>query len=577
MKKTQFVILLGALMFAQMLIVNAKLGSAAPAVTFIYGVGSGPLELEPTDAYDSASIDVIMQTCEGLYMNDLSSSAMTLTPNLAANMGTWNTAGTELTVPLVTNAKFQDGTPFNASSVKWNYDRLNEFVINSTVGLQTASLYQFTDGSPILNHTEIIDQYTVKFVLNAPYILWQKLMAFSSAYIIKPDASYQHRFLTFNDPLIGTGPFTFVKYVADTSVNFTRYDQYHRGAGQIPNMVWDVITDSDARSLAFLNSEIHMIDEVDPTYLDQYQNTSFISVTQINRAVVYYVAYNTHLISLPMRQALSYATNKSYIVDSIMLGQAVPINNPVPTGIEYGYNIPDAPFYNVTQARQILVNNGLAGSLTMASSDGDWLAVAAGSSPLAHLNYTSHSTTRYKVGQVLQENYAHIGVKMDLPAKITWNDFVNKMSGINGHSKDELTVSMGGWQPDYNDPSDMINPLYDNKSVSNQFQLNNATLQTMMEQGTNMQDGSARETLYHNMEHLIAVEQVPSMMLWQSKGHDAWNNQVIGNYPSNIFGYVYFYPCTFNPSPVIDGFNAMALILVSLGTAFFLIFKKRMH
>jgi peptide/nickel transport system substrate-binding protein len=577
MKKTQFVIILGALMFAQMLIVNARLGSAAPAATFIYGVGSGPVELEPTDAYDSASIDVIMQTCEGLYMNDLSSADMALTPNLAANMGTWNTAATELTVPLVTNAKFQDGTVFNASSVKWNFDRLNEFVMNSTMGLQTAVLYQLPDGKPILNRTEIVDQYTVKFVLNEPYILWQKLMAFSSAYIIKPDASYQHRFLTFTDPLIGTGPYTFVKYIPDTSINFTRYDQYHRGAGQIPNMVWEVITDSDARSLAFMNGEIHMIDEVDPTYLDQYKNTTTITVKDINRALVYYIAYNTHLISLPMRQALSYAANKSYIVDSIMLGQAIPINNPVPTGIEYGYDIPDAPYYNVTQARQILVNAGLSGSLTMASTDAQWLAVADGSSPLATLNYTTHSTTRYKVGQVLQENYRHIGVKMDLPAKITWDEFVNKMNGNNGHSKDELLISMGGWQPDYNDPSDMINPLYDNLSVSNQFQLNNATLQTWMAQGIVMQDGAARETLYHNIEHLIAVDQVPSMMLWQSKGHDAYNNQVIGNYPTNIFGYVYFYPCTFNPSAMIDGFNAIAMIFVSLGTALFLIYKKRMH
>jgi peptide/nickel transport system substrate-binding protein len=216
MKRKDFVYIAGILLLVQMAFVGVQYGSAA--APFIYGVMEGPPEIEPTDAYDSASIDVITQVCEGLYQFNLSSKDCEITPMLAKALGTWSSDNLSLTVELKQNVTFHDGSKFNATSVKWNFDRLLNFTI-SNKDLQTATLFQYK-GMNILNKTEIIDEYKVKFVLNMPYKLWDKLLGFSSTFILKPNEDYQSRFLTLEDKLIGTGPFVYDGYEPDTKTTF---------------------------------------------------------------------------------------------------------------------------------------------------------------------------------------------------------------------------------------------------------------------------------------------------------------------------------------------------------------------
>jgi len=68
-------------------------------IPFIVITASGPRKLDPVDAYDSKSIETIMQVCEGLYIYNYSSSEMESIPCLAENMGSWNNNNTELTIP----------------------------------------------------------------------------------------------------------------------------------------------------------------------------------------------------------------------------------------------------------------------------------------------------------------------------------------------------------------------------------------------------------------------------------------------------------------------------------------------
>jgi peptide/nickel transport system substrate-binding protein len=65
-----------------------------------------------------------MQVVDGLYMYNYSSSEMESIPNLAEEMGTWDPTTTILTIPLREGVTFHDGSKFNASAVKWNFDCL---------------------------------------------------------------------------------------------------------------------------------------------------------------------------------------------------------------------------------------------------------------------------------------------------------------------------------------------------------------------------------------------------------------------------------------------------------------------
>ncbi len=90
----------------------------------IFGASSSPVDLDPQYAWDSASIDVIDQVCEGLYTYNLSDPELAIIPSLAIVDGTWTINGLIYTVTLRQGVTFHDGTKFNATAVKWTIDRL---------------------------------------------------------------------------------------------------------------------------------------------------------------------------------------------------------------------------------------------------------------------------------------------------------------------------------------------------------------------------------------------------------------------------------------------------------------------
>jgi ABC-type transport system substrate-binding protein len=167
---------------------------------------NGPEKLDPLDAYDSESIETIMQVVEGLYIYNYSSPEMEVIPNLAASLGTWSHDMLNLTIGLKQGVTFHDGSSFNARAVKWNFDRLQYWTYgldidhdgdldNHPLGTASKSLFE-QNGIPILNRTEILDDFTIRFVLNIPSVIWEKLLAFVACSIILPDSNYLYGYIS---------------------------------------------------------------------------------------------------------------------------------------------------------------------------------------------------------------------------------------------------------------------------------------------------------------------------------------------------------------------------------------------
>ena len=216
-------------------------------IPFVVLKNTGPENLDPLDAYDSESIDIITQVCEGLYIYNYSSSEMESIPCLAKEMGTWSNNFQELTIELKENVTFHDGSVFNASAVQWNFNRLQYWTYGFDIDddgelefhpLSTSSKTLFSHKSTvILNRTEIIDEFTIRFVLNLPCVMWEKLLAFIACSIILPDPDYEMGENFFNridiyDKLQGTGPFMLTEYSIDEQVIFDYNPDYHMSWGE---------------------------------------------------------------------------------------------------------------------------------------------------------------------------------------------------------------------------------------------------------------------------------------------------------------------------------------------------------
>ena len=95
--------------------------------TLIYGSVEGLLVLDPLLAHhygDFESLNILENIAEPLFEYEHTSEGSRIISNLAYYGGNWSPDGLNFTCSLRTGVKFHDGAPFNATAVKWNFDRL---------------------------------------------------------------------------------------------------------------------------------------------------------------------------------------------------------------------------------------------------------------------------------------------------------------------------------------------------------------------------------------------------------------------------------------------------------------------
>ncbi|MHA1194021.1 MAG: hypothetical protein ACTSP9_17320 [Promethearchaeota archaeon] len=101
-----------------------------PPLTLYVGTPQSPFTLDPINAWDSASYDVIDQVAEPLFWYDVRDPFLPLEPLLAKSYS-WNSNNTVLSLDLKRDIFFHNHCPFNSTAVKWNVDRWLYFT-NST-------------------------------------------------------------------------------------------------------------------------------------------------------------------------------------------------------------------------------------------------------------------------------------------------------------------------------------------------------------------------------------------------------------------------------------------------------------
>ena len=142
-----------------------------------------------------------------------------------------------------------------------------------------------------------------------------------------------------------------------------------------------------------------------------------------------------------------------------------------------------------------------------------------------------------------------------------WGDFFGRLYEYGNRHRNMLQLYWLSWGPDYNDPSNFINPLFTNRTrASNGVQYNGYlaaieagrdplalwdNVQLLMEAGLSETDPVAREAIYDRIQELLIEHDRPWAWGWVSKTHRAWVSNLHG-YQQNPMGKEYFYPCYFS-------------------------------
>ncbi|MBK8050944.1 MAG: hypothetical protein IPK16_29920 [Anaerolineales bacterium] len=137
------------------------------------------------------------------------------------------------------DVKWHDGEPFTADDVVFTYNLYADPAVASIYAPKLVDVlgYQdFRDGKATsLAGVTKVDDYTVQVELEGPRPLWVDLLNISISILPKhilgdvPAAELQqHPYWTENR--VGTGPFKWVKYEPDQSVELARNEEYFLGA-----------------------------------------------------------------------------------------------------------------------------------------------------------------------------------------------------------------------------------------------------------------------------------------------------------------------------------------------------------
>jgi len=522
---------------------------------FIVGVSNNPYTIDPVDCWDSLSIQYIDQVCEGLYSYNLSDAELSIIPNLAADYGVVmiNATDTWYTVELKTGIYFHDGYPFNATAVKFSFDRL-QFLCNHTGLLPSHipratphTVYEFTDGTPIINRTVILNSTAVRFELNKPFAPFQSLLCFFGSYILSPLSTNASGYINLgSDDLVGTGPFIYDRYDVDEAVRFHANDLYWRGKPKIEILELKIITDLNQRNNALIDGSIDLLDDPAQSFFSTFQSDPTVNFIDTGKAMnlFYYLSMNNNKINETWRQAISHAINYTCIIEKFRSGVVKRAKSPIPENMIYSNWTNNIATFNITKARELMqtMGYGVGWDTTYpGTAEGNWTAAS-----FANFNYSYNlgSSFREKILVLLQNNLSKIGINV-IDDGMDYSDFIQKLFDPGQYDYFELVFS--GWGSDYNDPNSIVELLFSNTSSSNLALVNDAYLQDLINQGMIEYDAGTRRNIYNEIQRYLVEDLMPWAYCYSPINYDAYRSYVLG-FQSNPIDKLVLYNVSRDPS-----------------------------
>jgi peptide/nickel transport system substrate-binding protein len=334
---------------------------AAPAVSqtppgvLIVGQIAEPKSLDPAAVTAVNDFRILVNLYEGLLM--YAPGTLEVAPALAT---AWEVSedGTEYTFSLREGVTFHDGTPFNAEAVKFNFDRM----LNEDHPYHDTGPFPLAFFFSAVQATEVIDDLTVKFTLDAPYAPFLSNLAYPTGLMVSP-AAVMASGADFGRNPVGTGPFKFAEWRSNEAVVIEKNPDYWGEPAGTDAVVFRPITDANTRVAEMLAGGIDMMVEVPPTALSEFQGEAFRVVEQVGPHLWFLIlnAKEGPFADKLVRQAANYAINKEAIVNDVLEGTADVAAGPTPPAFAWAYDESLDPYpYDPEKARALLAEAGVA-------------------------------------------------------------------------------------------------------------------------------------------------------------------------------------------------------------------------
>ena len=339
---------------------TAPAGAAAPAttstkdtLTIVFQANQGSL-----DGHFAATNQELLVT-RNIYSALLKykPDSTELTGDLATS---WDSTpdGLSYTFKLRQDVEWQKGFGhFTANDVKASFDRLRAPETKSP----------FAGAISMLQEVQVVDDYTVKFILSQPYAAFPQLLTnYRDGPIVNVKAVQQYG-KDYDWNPVGTGPYQFESGIPKQEAIVTAFDKYFGGAPPIKRVVTRTVPDMNAEVVGLENGQYDMLYVApdDPAVVKSLTDRGFVQ-SNFSRNLPEVLLMNVTVKpfdDLKVRQAIAYAVDRQQLIDLSMQGYARPWYSPVPEGFVGATT--DVPHmdHDVNKAKQLLSDAGYPNGL----------------------------------------------------------------------------------------------------------------------------------------------------------------------------------------------------------------------
>ncbi|HAX18221.1 MAG TPA: hypothetical protein DCY00_06470 [Actinobacteria bacterium] len=447
-----------------------------------------PVSLDPPNAYESEGIQVVRQIWDGLFTYD--PETLETVPELCEKYEISDDLLT-YTFYIKKGVKFHSGKELTAQDFVYSWTRVALKDTASYLAYHLSAIEGYDacqDGSSMeLTGVKALDDYTLQVTLQYPYADFVNTLGHVVFYPVNKE-SIEAAADKAGEMPDGTGPFKFVSWTHDQSIELVRNDDYYGQKAYLDGVKYVIIPEQETAFLEFQAGNLEFTEipvgqrastEADPNLKDGVIIHPILGL--------YYYGMNLQAEpfkdNLALREAIIYAIDRQNICDVINEGISSPATGFVPPGIPgFQENAMDYT-YDPEMAKQKLEEAGYP--------NGEGLETL-------NLGFNTGSGHE-KIAEAIQADLAEIGITMEIEG-FEWGTMLEKAAS------GEIIFYRLGWLADYPTMDNFLYPLFHSGSSDNYSDYNNPVVDQLLVEARSTVDETERIAKYREVEKTILKE-----------------------------------------------------------------------
>lgn len=495
--------------------------------TFLFARGADAQKLDPADIDDGESVNTLAQVMEGLI--GFAPGTLEIEPRLARE---WRVSedGLRYTFHLREGVRFHDGTPLNAGTARFSFDRQMDPA--HPAHFPTASFQYWKNLFADIERLETVDPLTLRFHLSRPNAGLLGALASFPAWLISPGA-----FEAYGEEMafhpVGTGPYHFVEWRPGEAVLFERNPDYW---GQPPagfeRMVLRSIPLNASRLSELKAGSIHGLDGLQPAELADLQADPRFTIHHAPGMNVGYLAFSQlseRMQDADLRRAVALAIDRRNLVKLALDGYGTVAHWPAPSGF-FGIPGEEGPLrYDPEAAARMVVEHP------------EWTA-----EPIRLATFGQprmYFPDPQRVASLIRSDLEAVGFRVEIVNR----DF---KSHLHATRRGDFEMALLGWMADTPDPDNFLSTFFHSRaaepgSATNISFYRNPEMDALLEAALAERDSRERAALYRRILDLWARD-LPLIPLVQGDQITVLDRR-IGGYVLSPTGNHFFGPVFWKP------------------------------